>query len=119
MAIIDSFLLLTSILLAIFVIVSSFIYSHKVKTKYRWVKLFWGIEITVYMLLLLWTFFGGTPTRTTQYLSMLLPLSCLACGMVVAFARLKEEQFIHYMQRKLNGEFEKWVEEQKNLITKK
>lgn len=107
----DYFFLAINISICIFIIVGSFIYAIKVKSKYRWVKLFWGLEILVYLGILLWTLFGGHPTKEMQYLSMILPLSALAYGVIVAFARLKELAIYMELEKKFNGELEQWVKE--------
>lgn len=106
---VDNVILSFNILVTLLIVILSFYYFYTTKTKYRWVKLFWGLEILVYLLILLISIFGGHVTKTTQYLSMLLPLSCLLYGLVVSFTRKKEEKFFSELLEKHNGELERWM----------
>jgi hypothetical protein len=111
-------LLLINIFFCLFIIIGSFLYFWRIKSKYRWVKLFWGLEMLVYILILVWSVLGGHTSQETQILFAMLPLSSLSYGLIVAFSRAKEANIIYELEKKLNGELEKWVTTQVNSMNK-
>jgi hypothetical protein len=104
-------LLIINILVCIAVSTGSFWYFKIVKSKYRWIKLFWGLEMLVYTIILLWTLLGGSPNLYTQYIAMLLPTTALLYGLVSAFTRNKEMKYVVLLEEKLNGDFERRMKE--------
>jgi uncharacterized membrane protein HdeD (DUF308 family) len=108
----ETILLFINILLCAFIIVGSFIYFLKNKSKFRWVKLFWALEISVYLFILVWTALGCHVTLLVQYLAMMLPLTAIMYGLITAFARSKEISLYYKLEEKFNGQLERWINRQ-------
>jgi hypothetical protein len=105
----DMILFYFNMLLAVFIVVGSFLYFIKTKTKYRWIKLFWGLEMMAYLAIYMFILFGGNISRTTMFLTASLPLTALVYGLVSAFSRVKESELLNQLIDELNGQTEEWV----------
>lgn len=117
----ELFILIAVLVVSLADTIGSFWYFKVVKSKYRWIKLFWGLQMLVFTLIIVFTIVtSGAPNISIQFMALLLPTTALFYGLISAFSRQKELEYIAALEEKLNGDMHAWLEENiKNLPPRK